>query len=101
MFFFAVPLGVKLNPQNLHGLAALTGGTVVRLQEDLSNHDQARSSSSARLKAAFDTPVLKVEKFKFGDEVGEVYPTRLPPLRADRATLVMGKLAKPAADRCR
>ena len=96
VFFFAVPLGLKVNPQNLHGLAALTGGAVVRLQEDLGKPDR-RSEFLARLYAALDAPVVKVEKFSFGDEVGEFYPTKLPPLRADRPTLVMGKIARPAA----
>ncbi|VTU01916.1 von willebrand factor type a : Uncharacterized protein OS=Planctomyces maris DSM 8797 GN=PM8797T_01844 PE=4 SV=1: VWA_3 [Gemmataceae bacterium] len=93
--FFAVPLGVKVNPQNLHGLAAQTGGAVVRVQEDLANPTK-RGEFVSRLVAAIDTPVVKVDKFKFGAEVGEVYPTKLPPLRADRTTLVMGKMARPA-----
>ncbi len=42
VFFFAVPLGLKVNPQNLHGLAALTGGAVVRVQEDLNNVDRRK-----------------------------------------------------------
>lgn len=96
VFFFAVPLGIKVNAQNIHGLATITGGAVVRLQEDLTNTTR-RGEFLARLKAALDTPVLKVDQFKFGDEVGEAYPTKLPPLRADRSTLVMGKLAKPGA----
>lgn len=92
--FFAVPLGVKVNPQNLHGLAAQTGGAVVRVQDDLGNPAK-RGEFVSRLLAAIDTPVVKVDKFKFGAEVGEVYPTKLPPLRADRTTLVMGKMARP------
>ena len=96
VLFFAVPLGVKVNPQNLHGLAAITGGAVVRLQEDLTNKSN-RDEFVARLSAAVATPVLKVKDFKFGEEVGEVFPAKLPPLRGDRTTLVMGKLAKPAA----
>lgn len=96
VFFFGVPLGLKVNPQNLHGFAALTGGAVVRLQEDLDNPVK-RGEFMARLTAAFNVPVVKVDKAKFGDEVGEVFPSKLPPLRADRTTLVMGKLAKPAA----
>ncbi len=91
--FFAVPLGIKVNPQNLHGLAAHTGGAVVRIQEDLANPVK-RTEFVTRLITSIDTPVVKVDKFKFGAEVGEVYPTKLPPLRADRTTLVMGKLAK-------
>jgi tetratricopeptide (TPR) repeat protein len=96
VYFFAVPLSIKVNPQNLHGLASMTGGAVVRLQEDLNNPNN-RAEFLNRLKAALNTPVLKVEKFQFGEEVGEAYPTRLPPLRGDRSTLVMGKLAKAAA----
>ena len=95
-FFFAVPLGVKVNPQNLHGFAAYTGGAVVRLQEDLDN-PQKLGEFMTRLTTAIDVPVVKVEKTKFGAEVGEVYPTRLPPLRADSSTLIMGKFTKPAA----
>ena len=96
VFFFAVPLGLKVNPQNLHGLATITGGSVVRLQEDLTN-PATRDQFIGRLTAAVATPVVKVKEFKFGEEIGEVYPSKLPPLRGDRTTLVMGKLAKPAA----
>ncbi|HEY1188730.1 MAG TPA: vWA domain-containing protein [Gemmata sp.] len=96
VYFFAVPLGLKLDPQNLHGLAALTGGAVVRLQENLSA-SPGQKEFIGRLKAALDVPVAKPEKWAFGPEVGESYPTKLPPLRTDRPTLVMGRLAKPAA----
>jgi hypothetical protein len=51
-----------------------------------------------KLETAFDVPVVKVEKTKFGDEVAEVFPTKIPPLRTDKSTLVMGKLAKAAAN---
>ena len=93
VLFFAVPLGVKVNPANLHGFASLTGGSVVRVQEDLGDLAK-RTEFVARLRAALDAPVLKAASYKFGDEVAELYPTKLPPLRADRPTLVMGKLAK-------
>jgi len=94
VFFFAVPLGLKVNPNNLHGLAALTGGTVVRIQEDLGN-PTARGEFVTRLTAAIDAPVLKTETATFGPEIAEIFPTRLPPLRADKPTLVMGRLAAP------
>ncbi|MBA4065006.1 MAG: hypothetical protein C0501_15095 [Isosphaera sp.] len=94
--FFAVPLGVKVNPQNLHGLAAQTGGVVVRLDQDLADPAK-RGGWVTKLVAAIDAPVVKVEKFKFSEDVAEVYPAKIPPLRADRTTLVMGKLANPAA----
>jgi len=95
VYFFAVPLGVKVNPSNLHGLASLTGGSVVRLQENLADATK-REVFLTRLKASFDVPVLKTDKFAFGAEVAEFFPTKLPPLRADKPTLVMGKLAKPS-----
>ena len=93
VFFFAVPLGVKVNANNLHGLAALTGGSVVRVQEDLTNVAK-RGEFLARLKTALDVPVLKPENVKFGADVAETFPSKLPPLRADRATLVIGRLTK-------
>lgn len=89
--FFAVPIGVRLHPQNLHGFATLTGGAVVRIGDDLSTV-KARTDAAAALKAAFDVPVLRADKVAFAADVTETYPTRLPPLRADRATLVVGKL---------
>jgi hypothetical protein len=95
-YFFAVPLGYKLDAHNLHGLAALTGGAVVRVQEDLATEGK-RAEFATRLTAALDVPVVKPEKWSFGKEVAELYPTKLPPLRADRATLVMGKLADATA----
>lgn len=91
--FFAVPLGLKVNSHNLHGLASLTGGNVVRVQEDLGNVNR-RAEFLDRLKAALDVPVVKVETAKFGTEVAELYPTRLPPLRTDKPTLVVGRLAR-------
>jgi tetratricopeptide (TPR) repeat protein len=92
-YFFAVPLGVKLDAHNLHGLSVLTGGSVVRVTEDLAAPAQ-RTAFLTRLKVALDVPVVKPDRWTFGAEVGESYPTKLPPLRTDRSTLVMGKLAK-------
>ena len=95
-YFFAVPLGLKLDSHNLHGLSVLTGGTVVRVQENLAAPG-LRAAFIERLKTAMAVPVVKPVEWKFGEEVAESYPTKLPPLRTDRTTLVMGKLAKPAA----
>lgn len=89
--FFAVPIGAKLNPHNLHGFASLTGGAVVRVMDDLTAV-RGKEEAGAKLIAAFDTPVLRVDRTAFGPEVAEVYPTKLPPLRADRPTLVVGTL---------
>ena len=92
VFFFAVPLGLRVNPHNLHGLATVTGGSVVRLT-DITNPAKY-SAMAAQLTAAFDVPVVKIEKQKFGEEVAEIFPAKLPPLRADKPTLVMGTMAK-------
>jgi tetratricopeptide (TPR) repeat protein len=89
--FFAVPLGLRLDPQNLHGLASGTGGTCVRVEAG----DQL-DQFFRRLSAALDVPVLYPHTLKLPAEVAESYPSRLPPLRADAPTLVVGKLAKPA-----
>ncbi|CAN5445992.1 hypothetical protein BH11PLA2_BH11PLA2_15430 [soil metagenome] len=89
--FFAVPLGLKINSHNLHGLASLTGGAVVRLTDDV-NTENGRTNFGGKLKTSFDVPVLKPSKVTYGANVGETFPTRLPPLRTDRAMLVVGTL---------
>ncbi len=96
-YFFAVPLGLKLDANNLHGLATVTGGAVVRLPRGGIAVPAKRQEFLASLKTALDTPVVKPAEWKFGAEVGESYPTKLPPLRADRSTLVMGKVTRPGA----
>ncbi|MGL4421366.1 MAG: vWA domain-containing protein, partial [Gemmataceae bacterium] len=89
--FFAVPLGVKLNPTNLHGFASLTGGAVVRATDDVLTL-QGRNDFTAKLKSSFAVPVLRADQVKFGPEVATAFPTRLPPMRADRPTLIVGTL---------
>ena len=89
--FFAVPLGLKVNAYNLHGLATLSGGTVVRVPEDLSTV-KSRTDAATQLRTAFAAPILRPESVTFSNDVAEIYPTRLPPLRTDRTTLVLGKL---------
>ncbi|HMC88712.1 MAG TPA: vWA domain-containing protein, partial [Gemmataceae bacterium] len=84
--FFPVPLGAQLDPKNLHGIATGTGGTVVRVLAKDKPADTAK-----RLNEAIAAPVLYPKEFKFSAEVVEFFPTVLPPLRADAATLVVGK----------
>ena len=94
--FFAVPLGIKVNANNLHGFATLTGGAVVRLTEDTTTI-RGQSAFATQLRTAIDVPIVKVTKVVYSNEAVEVFPTRLPPLRADRATLVVGTLKSDAA----
>ena len=84
-----------MNAYNLHGLATLTGGAVVRVTENLDTV-QGRADAGARLTAAVDAPILRPEAVTYGGEVAEAFPSRLPPLRSDRATLVLGTLTTDA-----
>jgi hypothetical protein len=87
--FFAIPLGVKLNAHNLHGLAAMTGGAVVRHVDDLGTQ-KGQADFAQKLIDSFNVPVLRSNSFAFGPNVTEAFPAKLPPMRTDRATLVIG-----------
>lgn len=85
--FFPVPLGPRLDPQNIHGLATATGGIVVRVLP----RDQA-ADVTGRLHQALAAPVLYPNSFQLtGAPVAQNFPTRLPPLRPDAPTLVIGQ----------
>lgn len=94
--FFAIPLGVKLNAHNLHGLATMTGGAVVRQVDDLGTQ-KGQADFAQKLVDSFNVPVLRTDSFAFGSNVTEAFPAKLPPLRADRATLVIGTVKGDAA----
>jgi hypothetical protein len=87
--FFAVPLGMQLNPMNLHGLASSTGGSVVRLEDGVKIADLTKS-----LMKTVAAPILYPAEFELAKGVVEAYPTKLPPLRPDTATLMVGKLSE-------
>jgi tetratricopeptide (TPR) repeat protein len=85
--FYSVPLGPKLEPATLHGLAAGTGGLVVRwLPKDTAQ------MVVAKLKDGLAAPVLYPKSFQFSQAVAEFYPAKLPPVRGDSPTLVVGRL---------
>jgi tetratricopeptide (TPR) repeat protein len=92
--FFAVPLGTSINGLNMHSLVAGSGGSVVRFSDDLRDAKKLYGDLSHRLFEAFQVPVLMPDRLTFGAEVAEFYPTRLPPLRSDIPTLVVGRFAK-------
>ncbi|MGH7174272.1 MAG: hypothetical protein ACRELG_28730, partial [Gemmataceae bacterium] len=78
---------------NLHGLANGSGGKVVRYS--LGNTPKHWIAS---LRLALEQPVLYNAELKLPAKVVEVMPSRLPPLRPDVPTLVVGKFAgEPAA----
>jgi tetratricopeptide (TPR) repeat protein len=86
--FYPVPLGQQLDPQNLHGFASGTGGAAVRILPG----DQV-GDTMKRLCEAVASPVLYPTSIHFNGAVAESFPTRLPPLRADAPTLVVGRLS--------
>ena len=86
--FFSVPLGPRLDSQNLHGLASGTGGRMIRILP----RDQV-SDTTKRLRAAVLAPVLYPSAFQIDSpRVSERFPSRLPPLRPDAPTLVVGQM---------
>ncbi len=85
--FFAIPLGTDMDAANLHGLVSGTGGTVVRTLKT----DKAENVV-LRLKDAFAEPILYPTAFQLPAGATDVLPSRLPPLRGDASTLVLGKL---------
>ncbi len=92
--FFAVPLGTQINGLNMHSLVTGTGGGVVRFSDDINDQIKASEYVASHLFDAFNVPVLVPTKFNLASEAAEIYPTRLPPLRSDSPTLVLGKFAK-------
>jgi tetratricopeptide (TPR) repeat protein len=85
--FFAVPLGPNLDPANLHGLAAQTGGAIVRATTFVNLGEMVQE-----LRKTVETPVFYPTSFQLKNQATDVCPTTLPPLRPDTATLVVGKM---------
>src|SRR5439155_19824617 len=75
----------------LHGFATATGGAVVRMSRDKMPADFVKD-----LDASLKVSVLYPETIKFSGAVAEAYPMRMPPLRADAPTLIVGRLNKGA-----
>jgi tetratricopeptide (TPR) repeat protein len=95
--FYSVPLGGYLDPYNLHGFANFTGGKVVRY-----GLGSKQEKWVANLFEALSQPVLYEGEIQLPAKVVEVLPTKLPPLRPDVPTLVVGKIAgEPAKDEVR
>jgi tetratricopeptide (TPR) repeat protein len=95
--FYSVPLGGHLDPFNLHGFANSTGGKVVRY-----GMGSKPEKWAANMVDALSQPILYDCDIQLPAKVVEWLPTKLPPLRPDVATLVVGKFADaPAKDEAR
>lgn len=88
--FFAVPLGMPLDPANLHGFATGTGGAVMRTRVT----EEKLPDALKRYQKALAAPIMYDAKLQFSADVTEVYPQQLPPLRGDAPTLVVGRMKK-------
>jgi hypothetical protein len=85
--FFPVPVGPRLEPTTLHGLASRTGGAPTRLN--------AKSDNAAVAKGLLDVvsaPVLYGATIELPAEVADHLPAKMPPLRGDAPTLLVGHL---------
>jgi tetratricopeptide (TPR) repeat protein len=88
--FFAVPLGIQLDSDNLHGFATGTGGAVLRTRVN----DEKLVDALKRYQEAFAAPILYDAKLQLPAEIIESYPQRLPPMRGDTPTLIVGRMHK-------
>lgn len=84
--FYPMPIGPRVDPANLHGLASGTGGVCMRLLPGDWVEDFFK-----RLQVALDVPVMYPTTIGLPKDVTEFYPAKLPPLRSDAPTLVVGK----------
>ena len=86
-----------MNPQNLHSLVSGTGGAVFRVaDENTQDADAVIKGLAVRFHKALAVPVLETTKVTLAGEPAELYPAKLPPLRADVPTLVVGRFEKGA-----
>ncbi len=93
--FYAVPLGLPSNARNIHTMVSGTGGTVLRVNDDQTADQPAIVKSvAARFHQSMGVPVLCGATAMFAQAPAEVYPGKLPPLRADVPTLVVGRFEK-------
>ena len=85
--FNSFAIGMRPDPQLLGSLAVQSGGNMIADNVLLKGEDGGR-----QLAAAADAPVFWPTSVVWPAGMSEVYPKRLPPLRADRETIVIGTL---------
>ncbi len=85
--FNSFAIGMRPDPQLLGSLAVQSGGNMIADNVLLKGEDGGR-----QLAAAADAPVLWPTSVTWPAGMSEVFPKRLPPLRGDRETIVIGTL---------
>jgi len=86
--FFVVPLGLEFNKENLNAFVTGTGGAVLRTRIN----EEKLPECMKRYEEAFATPILYGAQLQMPTEVVDYVPRKLPPLRADSPTLVLGRM---------
>ncbi len=93
--FYAIPLGAPINGYNIHTLVSATGGAVLRPSDERTEDPTAAIKGLAvRFEKAMSVPVIDPTKATLSANVAEMYPAKLPPLRSDTPTLVVGRFEK-------
>ena len=93
--FYAVPLGSPMNPHNLHALVGGTGGAVLRVADEKTEDPIGRHQGAGRpVPQGPGRPGPGADRVTLSAEAAEVYPAKLPPLRSDTPTLVVGRFEK-------
>jgi hypothetical protein len=85
-------VGTERNVSLLAAVANLTGGQVVEANPGEMTADKAGQTLSAMVA----TPVAWPENMQLPAGLSDVYPAQLPPLRADRDTILIGRM-KPSS----
>jgi hypothetical protein len=84
--FFVVPVGYKPDVLDMSGIASATGGAVLRLADK-----EAPEATTARFFKGITAPVMRNVEVNFPTAVTLALPGKLPPLRGDQPTLVVGE----------
>lgn len=93
--FYAVPMGTPKNAHNVHALVSGTGGAVVRpMDAGTTDSFAAVKGVATKLFKALDVPVIQPTKLTLSTPAAEVFPTKLPPMRGDTPTLIVGRFEK-------
>jgi len=93
--FYAMPLGSPINGHNIHTLVSGTGGAVFRTADEQTEDTLlAIKAVAIRFQKALMVPVLDASRATLSSEVAEMYPSKLPPLRTDVPTLLVGRFEK-------
>lgn len=83
-------IGPKTDLQLLGLLATHTGG-VVLVDEVIDDTKVSADDLGKKLALAADAPIFYADELKVSPQLEKLLPTNVPPLRADRDTVILGK----------